>query len=111
MDKIVLNDGSVIEGGSIAKSTDKQIMVTVPGEDIVQATITFGNPAKTEKMEFYYSVYKITFRNFTTVGSVAVDSYKHAVHVYISGENGTIEREYTVPEIYLPEEMRTREGD
>ena len=110
-ERIVMNDGSIVEGGSISKCGEKQIIVTIPGEDIVQATILFGNPARTQKMEAYYSVYKNTYEGFTNVGSVGVDSYEHTVHVYLSGENGTIKNEYTVPEIYLPEAMRTKPAE
>lgn len=111
MDKIVLNDGTEIENGIITRDmTDKQIFIEIPGTNIVDAMFLFGDPNKTQKMICYIDVRKFTFAGYTTISSASLDPDGTKLHVYMTGENGHREMEYTVPEIYLPKEMRSGNG-
>ena len=70
----------------------------------------FGDPNKTQIMVCYSGIYKRTFKGYTRIASASVDADNNKTHIYMTGENGSIETEYTVPEIYLPEEMRSGNG-
>ena len=111
MDKIVLNNGFEIPDGVISQDGSKRVLVIIPGEDIVQAALLFGDSEKTKVMVFYTSVYKYIYTGYDTINSMSVDSDRHKTLIYLSGENTHVEREYTVPEIYLPEEMRTNSSE
>lgn len=105
--KLVLKDQSVIENGS-ASRMNNQLLVSVPGNDLANAFATFSDAQKTETIEAYYSVYKKTFHGFTELFSVQYFEDQNEVHVWLKGENISEESEYTVPEEYLPESMRTK---
>ena len=106
MNRIVMADGTEIEGGSISVSGDKQIMVSYPGEDLVAAVSDFDNPEKTKELTLYYSVYKAIYTGYTNLSSLSVDHRVHRVLLYMNGDNVSFSESYTVPEMYLPEEMR-----
>ena len=106
VDKIVLNDGTEIKKGRIAVDFNKQILVIIPGTDIVQATLTFSDPNKTEKMEFYRGITKTTYNGYTSIKSMSVRQEDNETNIYMIGENGSVDTEFTVPDIYLPEEFR-----
>ena len=105
-DKIVLKDGTEIEGGSIAPSTMKQIYISIPGTDLVSAVQTFSNPEKTGEMTFFYSVYKKVYTDYTQIDSVGIGPNGNTVDLYMSGENGKVETTLTVAAQYVPESMR-----
>ena len=100
--KIVLNDGTEITGGSISRSEVNQILVSVPGDNLVENAILFNNSEKTLEMSCYYSIYKETYHGYTTIDSIAVSAFDHTVQIYMSGENASFEKELTVPEQYAP---------
>ena len=111
--KIVLKDGTEILNGS-ASRTGTDLMVTIPGSDIVQATLTFSNPEKTAEIICYFSVYKTSFENFTNLYSVQYFADRDCVEVWLKGEAEKAKETmlgYTVPEEYLPESMRTRKQE
>lgn len=103
--KIVLNDETEIENGSISVAFNQQILVIVPGKDIVQATLTFSNPDKTREMVFLNGVFKTTYKNFTTISSVGVQETANETHVYMTGENTSVEPGYTVSDLYAPKDL------
>lgn len=107
MNKIVLNDGTEIENGLIAIDSTKQVFVSIPGTNIVEATLRFCNHENTKVMICYDSVYKRTYKGFTHFSSVYVNTAMDRIELYMNGDDVSVENEYTVPEIYLPEEMRT----
>lgn len=107
MDKIVLNNGFEIQDGVISQDGPKRVLVIIPEKDIVQAALLFGDSEKTKIMVFYTSVYKYTYTGYNTINSMSVDPDRNKTLIYLSGEDTHVEHEYTVPEIYLPEEMRT----
>lgn len=101
MDKIVLNDGTEVVGGMISKSGKKQVLVSIPGNDIATAAILFSNPEKTQKMTCYFSIYKYEYTGYTIFNSLSIDDLSNKIRVYISGENVSSESSYSVPEIYV----------
>ena len=105
--KIVLKDGYEIEDGLITKSGEKNILIEIPGTDILQATIMFSNPEKTETMTFFTGVYKYVFTGYIHINSIGIDTELNQTNIYMDGDDVSIDISYTVPEIYLPEEMRT----
>lgn len=105
--KIVLNDGIEIIGGILYTSYDDTLSAKIPGEDIVQAALLFSNAEKTSKMIYYNGIRKHTYTGYTTLVSISADSKEHTTLIKLSGENVNQEFEYTVPEEYLPESMRT----
>lgn len=111
MNKIVLNDGTEIENGLIAIDSPKQIFVSIPGTNIVEATLRFCNHENTKVLICYDSIYKRTFKGFTHFSSVYVNTDQDVIEMHLSGDEVSVKTEYTVPEIYLPEEMRHEEED
>lgn len=109
MDKIILNDGTIIEGGVVSPAGKKQIFVSVPKNDIVRTVSLFSDFNKVEEITFYSSVYKRVYSGYTQLGSVNIADDE--IQLYLNGENGSVEVSYTVPEEYLPEEMRTKGDD
>lgn len=109
MDKIVLNDGTTIEGGVVSPAGNKQIFISIPGNDIVRVASLFSDYNKVEEITFFSSIYKRVYRGYTQLGSIAI--YNNEIQLYMNGENGSVEVTYTVPEEYLPEEMRTKGAD
>lgn len=112
MEGIKLNDGTEISGGLIADDTivndvPTKIYVEIPGTNLVQAMAAFTNSSKTLKLEYYFSVYKYTYNNFTTLVSASVDTDRQLISIYMTGSNVSKTMSYTVPEQYLPESMRT----
>jgi hypothetical protein len=99
--RIVLNDGTEIENGLISKISNKQILIVIPGTDIVNATITFSDKLKTKKMIAYHNIYKNTFIGFTSISSMSVRTNDEETHIYMIGENTSMKYEYTVPEVYV----------
>ena len=104
--KIVLKDGTEFLNGSASRSNN-ELLIIISGRDIVDATVTFSDPDKTEEIVCYYSVYKKTYFGFTQMYSVQYFSDEDQVHIWLKGAMDTISEmsEYTVPEEYLPESM------
>ena len=112
MEGIKLNDGTEISGGLIADDAivdgkPTRIYVQIPGTNLVQAIMEFADSSKTSKLEYYFSVYKYTYNNYTTLASASVDTNRRIIDLYLTGTNVSKTMEYTVPEVYLPESMRT----
>lgn len=106
MDKIVLNNGLEIEGATIARSiwTDRQISVNLPGKDIIEMAVLFGDKENTRKIEYVQSVYKIVYYGYLDVVTIGRNSDGNGVAVVLQGdENAHWEREYTIPSNFIPE--------
>lgn len=103
MDRIILNDGQEIEGGTISfVSWNDGILVTVPGMDLVSATILFADTNKTEHMESIFTAFKDIFTGYTQIDTVNYNSDKTAVTIWMYGENAHHERESLLPPDYEP---------
>lgn len=113
MNKIVLNDGTEILNGSITKNfASDQLFVLIPNKTILEVTLLFSDPQKTEKMESYADIRKSTFIGYTKIDSIGIDNTDGSIQMYMSGdENSSISTIYTVPEVYLPEDMRSEKED
>ena len=103
MSKIVFNDGTEFENGKIYKvSWSEQIMCKLPGNDIVNATIIFGDPNKTCKMTYIDGVYKNEFLNYTIFDSLDYKKETNELEIMLSGENTSVIKGYTLPDEYVP---------
>ena len=105
MDKIVLKDDTEIENATItiAPWGGKKILVSIPGDDLVGAAVLFGNPDKTETMEYYYSIYKNTYYGYSILDSIGLDPVSNRVNVWMGGgANSYSENGYSIPEDYIP---------
>ena len=110
--KIILKDGTEILGGLVSRMNER-LMVNVPGNDLVSAATLFSDPNKTSEIVFYYSVYKKTYFGFTQMYSVQYFADGDYVQVWLKGDADSVSEntEYTVPEEYLPESMRTKQEE
>ena len=106
VEKIVLNDGTEIEGGIISVSSSNQIMVIIPGTNLVDNIIMLSDMNKTQVMEFYYSIYKETYTGYVSITSTAINTDKNETHIYMTGENPSHKREFTVSDLYAPKDLR-----
>ena len=104
--KLVLKDGTEILDGFASKSSNNQLMVRIPGNEIVETTIEFSDPNKTEEIVCYFSVYKNTYIGYTDIFSIQYFADENYVEVWLKGENTSTKQEFTVPKEYLPEQMR-----
>lgn len=105
-DKIILNNGHEIEGATIAQTiwADKQIIVTIPGNDLVNAAAVFGIPSNIEKIEYYSTIVKDTYYGYSTLVNIRLDESGKNVDCMLKGdENAYWERGYTIPHIFIPE--------
>lgn len=112
--KLVLKDGTEIKNGFASKSSRNQLMVRIPGNDIVQATLTFSNPEKTSTIVCYYSVYKTTYTGYTNMYTVQYFADENYVELWLSPVDGaqtSTEQEITVPKEYMPLESADKEGE
>lgn len=103
--RIVLNDGSEIDKGSISRlSGSNKIMIRIPGDDVVNAALTFSNADKTSTMICYSGVHKYTFTGYNRLYSIQNFAEENYIEMWMTGENTTHTDELTVPEIYAPYE-------
>lgn len=112
--KLVLKDGTEIKDGFASKSSRNQLMIRIPGNDIVNAAILFNDPNKTEKIVSYYSIYKTTYTGFTIMYSVQYFADGNYVELWLipaEDVKTTEEQEIIVPKEYVPYEVNTKEED
>ena len=105
--KLVLKDGTEIKNGFASKSSRNQLMIRVPGDDIVQATIQFSDPNKTETIVCYYSIYRTTYTGFTIMYTVQYFADGDYVELWLKPAEDvttTTEQEIIVPKEYVPME-------
>lgn len=104
-EKVVLNAGQEIEGATISRAMWNRglALIRIPGNDIVQATILFGNSQNTNKMIHYYSVYKDTYTGYTIINSISINKDDNVIEIWITGDgNEQYEHGYTIPDEYIP---------
>ena len=108
-DRLVLKDGTEIIGGFVSKSSTNQLMVRVPGNNIIEAAINFGDPNKTSEIVCYNSIYKFTYVGYTDMYSVQYFSDDNYVELWLAPVEGTqtsTNKEIVVPLEYVPSEMK-----
>lgn len=114
INKLVLNDGTEIIDGFASKSSRNQLMVRVPGNDIVQSTLTFSNPEKTSSITCYYSIYKTIYKGYTNMYTVQYFADENYIELWLSpaadAETST-EQDIIVPSEYVPLENVNKEGE
>ena len=110
-EKIVLNDGTEIENGIISISSSNQIMIVIPGINLIDNILLLSDPNKTQVMTYYYSIYKETYTGYISITSTAINTDKNETHIYMTGENTSHTREYTVSDLYAPEDLRKDESE
>jgi len=112
--KLVLNDGTEIINGFVSKSSRNQLMIRVPGNDIVQATLLFSDHEKTKEITCYYSIHKIIYTGYTDMYTVQYFSDGDYVEIWLRPDEDSeisIKQEITVPEEYVPKKLNTEEGE
>ena len=110
--KLVLKDGSEIIDGFASKSSNNQLMLRIPGNDLPSAAVEFSSPEKTETIICYYSIYKTTYTGYTLMFSIQYFSDMDYVEVWLKPAEGvtpTMEQEIVVPEEYVPMEVTSNE--
>ena len=113
-DKIILHDGTEIENGYVSTSPlENGILCRIPGDDLVQAAIIFGNTAKTETITYLHTGFiKDIYVGYTKISDIGLNHFMHSVDVrLLPSESAEYRREYTVPEEYLPKELRPKNQD
>ena len=110
MGRLTLKDGTAFDDSVVSLSvTNKSILCTIPGTDIVQYASLFGNPEKTQKITYKSGYYKDIYTGFTILESLnAVQDENHTVIGLGSPGEESIQRENAFPEEYLPESMRIK---
>lgn len=106
--KLVLNDGTEIIDGFASKSSRNQLMVRIPGKDIVQVTLIFSNAENTKEITCYYSIYKTTYKGYTDMYSVQYFADEDYVELWLrpgKDSETSSEQEITIPESYAPMEI------
>lgn len=105
--KLILKDGTEIIGGRASRSSNNELMIRIPGNNIIEAAIMFSDPNKTETIVSYESIYKRTFVGFTEMYTIQYFSYENYTELWLKppkdGET-SIDKELTVPKEYVPEE-------
>ena len=105
MDKILLNDGTEIEGGFASRSSNNELMIRIPGNRIVDAAGIFSDPNKTEHIICYSSVYKYTYTGFTEMYTIQYFSFEDYTEVWLKPPKDaetSNDRELNVPKEYMP---------
>ena len=111
--KLVLKDGTEIIDGFASKSSRNQLMIRIPGNDLVNAAILFSDINKIETIICYYSIYKTTYTGFTIMYTVQYFADGDYIELWLKPAEDattTTEQEIIVPKEYIPYEAENREG-
>jgi hypothetical protein len=103
--KLVLKDGTEIQGGSASRSSNNELMIRVPGKDLVNLAVLFSDPNKTEEIVSYVSVYKYTYTGFTEMYSIQYFTNEDRTEIWLKPQKDakiSMTRELTVPKEYMP---------
>lgn len=111
MNKVVFADGTEIENASVSPLRDNQIIVSIPGGNISYAVSILNDPLKTKEITYCYSISKTVYKGYTQLNSVGIDDYDKRVRGYLNGTDVSVDQSYTVPDIYLPEELRNKKEE
>ena len=106
--KLVLKDGTEIKDGFASKSSRNQLMIRVPGDNIVQSTLIFSNAENTKEIICYYSIYKTTYKGYTDMYSVQYFVDENYVELWLrpgKDSETSSKQEITVSESYVPMEI------
>ena len=102
--RVVLNDGTTYSGASASMAGNgHQLLVSVPGDGMVQLALAFSDPEKISKIVCFNGVYKYTYTGFTELYSIQHFDEDNSVELWLRGGNATKTRELIVPKEYVPE--------
>ena len=101
--KLILKDGTEIVDGKASK-TGSKLMIRVPGDDIVQATLMFTDHEKTEEIVCISGIHKTKYLGFTNLYSVQYFSDMNYVEIWLKGDDVSMNDEIIVPAVYVPYE-------
>lgn len=105
--KLVLNDGTEILNGLASKSASNELMVRIPGNDILTAASLFSDSSKTETISCYHSAYKRVYTGYTVMYIIQYFADSDNIELWLKPANGvepSMNIEAIVPEEYLPQE-------
>lgn len=111
-ERLVLKDGTEIIGGFASKSSRNQLMIKIPGNNLVEAAINFNDPNKTSEIICYYSINKTTYIGYTDMYSVQYFADGDYVEIWLQPAEGaetSVTKEITVPAEYVPGEVPSQE--
>ena len=111
--RIILKNGTEIFGALASRSSDNHLMVRIPGENILDDAILFGNHENTETIICYFSIYKITYTGYTDMYSIQYFAEENYVEIWLKPAEGvetSIDKEITVPREYLPVDLYSEES-
>lgn len=104
---IELKDGTQFEG-QISRMRE-QIMIQMTLECGAQQFLNLTDPAKTAEIIEHLPAKDRIYSGYTVFGQVKLTTGKQA-QFYLVGHNAKVEEQWTVPEEYLPEELRSNGG-
>lgn len=102
---IVLKDGTEIINGFVSRSSMDQLMIRIPGNNLVQAAMDFSDSNKTETIICYNSGYKYTYTGYTDMYTVQYFSDEDYVELWLRPAEGvqtSHTKELNLPKEYVP---------
>lgn len=107
MGQIQLKNGAVFSNSILSYETSgNQLLLTIPGNDIVQFATLFGNPKNTEEISYESGFFRDYYFGYTRLISLtAAGDGSMIIRLGAEGETST-KKEYAVPEEYVPEYLR-----
>lgn len=111
--KLVLKDGTEIVGGIASRSSNNELMIRVPGKNMVTLAILFSDPKKTEEIVYYSGVYKYTYIGFTEMYSIQYFTNEERTEIWLkpmADAKSSTSRELTVPKEYMPLEGESEDA-
>ena len=104
--KIILKDGTEIIDGVASRSANNNLMVRIPGDNLVPAAMEFSNPDKTQTIVCFNSIYKYTFVGFTDMYMIQYFSDGNFVELWLRAPEGgetSNSIEMVAPSEYFPQ--------
>ena len=103
--RLVLKDGTEILNGIASRSSNNELMVRIPGNDIPTAVSLFNDTEKTETISCYHSAYKYVYTGYTVMHIIQYFDDGNYVELWLKADNGvetSVHQEAVVPDVYLP---------
>ena len=103
--RVVLKDGTTINDGLVSKSSNNRLLVRLPGNQLVERTILFSDPNKTETIVCYSGAYKYTYTGYTVLYTIHYLEDTDCIELWLKLPEGvvpTFDKELIVPKEYMP---------
>ena len=71
--RLILNDGTIIEGGNAGLSSAHNLWMWFTGFTMMQAAAIFFNPQNTAKIVFQYGEMEVEYEGYTNCTSISID--------------------------------------